>query len=247
MTPGSYLSQEPENFLLQELRSPSTYNAIITELAKGKLKPTEIADGAHVDKPRVSQCLDRLIELSIVTKTRPVGNKKVNTVRYEIADPLFAFHHRFTEQYLETIDAGLGHSVVQHIMTEQFSTYVGHWFEITCMHWLRRMMASGQIPILFKEIGSWWGTNPKTKTEEEIDIVIADDEGACLAAECKWHNRRVEPGVIMQLRERAALVAGSRQIPLYVFSKSGFSPAAQRLANETGVVLVTARDMFEEQ
>ena len=50
----------------------------------------------------------------------------------------------------------------------------------------------------FTDLGRWWGTNPKTKTQEEIDIMGTDKD-----TECKWINEKVDLGVLETLAERS--------------------------------------------
>ena len=54
----------------------------------------------------------------------------------------------------------------------------------------------------FTDLGRGWGTNPKTKTQEEIDIMGTDKDTA-LFAECKWINEKVDLGVLETLAERS--------------------------------------------
>ena len=54
----------------------------------------------------------------------------------------------------------------------------------------------------FTALGRWGGTNPKTKTQEEIDIMGTDKDTA-LFAECKWINEKVDLGVLETLAERS--------------------------------------------
>ena len=41
---GSFLSAEPDNFLMQEVRSPASYNAVLAAVAQGCVRPIEVAD-----------------------------------------------------------------------------------------------------------------------------------------------------------------------------------------------------------
>lgn len=39
------------------------------------------------------------------------------------------------------------------------------------MDYLIAQNAKGELPILFTSIGKWWGTNPATRNQVEIDLV----------------------------------------------------------------------------
>ena len=49
LDPSSYLFEEPENLLRQELREPAIYNSIITAVANGASKQSEIASKAGIE------------------------------------------------------------------------------------------------------------------------------------------------------------------------------------------------------
>ena len=100
------------------------------------------------------------------------------------------------------------------------------------------------MPILFTEIGRWWGTNRKTHTQEEIDL-IAKDGDRYLFCECKWRNERLEDAVLKKLEERADIFCAERKETWYVlFSKSGFSEALKKETEiRKDLLLIEARDM----
>lgn len=88
---GSFLSVEPENFLMQEMRSPATYNTIITAIANGNEKATDITNAAHISTAALNAYLNNLIELGIVERITLAiqGNRK--QVLYKLKDNLFRF------------------------------------------------------------------------------------------------------------------------------------------------------------
>ena len=96
----------------------------------------------------------------------------------------------------------------------------------------------------FNDIGRWWGTNPKTKQQEEIDIMGTDKDSA-LFAECKWTNEKVDLGVLETLMERSALFNYKKK-HFYLFAKTGFTKGCIDRANEAGnVTLVTYKEILK--
>lgn len=61
---GAYLSEEADNFLSQEVRSPAAYNAIIAAIADGCVRPQGISDRTRIRPPLVQQYLARLEKLA---------------------------------------------------------------------------------------------------------------------------------------------------------------------------------------
>lgn len=53
-------------------------------------------------------------------------------------------------------------------------TYIGKQFESICLQWIQRKNAAGELPFPVFEFGQWWGTNPKTREQVDIDVVAAN-------------------------------------------------------------------------
>lgn len=135
--------------------------------------------------------------------------------------------------------------VAERIVSEEFSTFVGPVFEDVCRQWLLRQAASGEIKTIPLEVGSWWGTNPSTREQEEIDVVLRGADGDVVVGECKWKNAPVDASVLGRLKKRASLIDGGESAELYLFSKSGFEDECRERARQAGNVhLVTAKEMF---
>ena len=99
----------------------------------------------------------------------------------------------------------------------------GVTFEKICTDYLYSRNAKGELPFLFTTIGRWWGTNPQTHEQVEIDI-IANEQKDYLIGECKWRNEKLDIGVLDSLREKADIFCKKREHTWFVlFSKSGFT------------------------
>ena len=83
--------------------------------------------------------------------------------------------------------------------------------------------------------------NPKTRQQEEIDIIGSADKNTALFGECKWRNESVDLGVLETLVERSKLFNFSKK-HFYIFSKSGFTNGCIDKANELGNVSLIAYD-----
>ncbi len=257
----SFLYGEPDSFLQQELRDPSNYNAIIRTIANGVGKLTEIADGAGLDRTAVSSYLRSLDALGIVFPHKPIIDANRKKVRYVLGDNLFRFWYRFVPRFLTPLQAGREHQVAQLIEGEQLSAFLGASFEEVCRQWLVAHMgetvalatdsANGKrngiqrnsltIPLIM-DIGSWWGTDRELRQEADIDIVALAENGTTIFGECKWRTKPTDANVIDTLCHRASLFAFPKH-ELVVFSKSPFTKACVKRAQEVGCHLITLADM----
>ncbi|NLM71514.1 MAG: ATP-binding protein [Synergistaceae bacterium] len=243
LDPNSFLFEEPANLLKQELREPRTYNAILGAIAGGASRLNEIATRSGCESGLCSRYLAVLMELGIVRKERPLLEKSNRKTIYSIEDPLFRFWHRFIPENLTMIMAFRTEGVFERGILPFLPTYMGPVFERMCTQHL--LHSPGALPFSLKEIGRWWGTDPGTRTQEEIDIVgVSHDGSRALFAECKYTSKQVGLDVFERLRRRSQLlrVAGE---PFYMlFAKSGFSAQLRREGSIGNVRLVTLKDLY---
>ena len=121
--------------------------------------------------------------------------------------------------------------------------YMGRIFESICRQYLLRLNINDKLPFLFDSIGRWWGGNPLTKKQCEIDI-IASSKTSLIIGECKWQNEKFELSVFNDLKEKAALFAG-KEVYFYLFSKSGYKTALIEESKKNKLLtLVGLEDLF---
>ena len=232
LEPSSYLFEEPSNLLKQEIREASTYNAIISAIASGSSRLSEIASKARLESSACSSHLNKLIALGLIRKEEPFMEKTTRKTIYAVEDPLFRFWYRFIPSHISLLQNGMIDLVCARIM-EQFSQYMGQVFEEICKQWLWRQNRQGLLPFTFLSLGRWWGSDPRKKIEAEIDIAASDGENSLLFCECKWTNEPVNASVLEMLVERSYLLTATNRHYI-VFSKSGFTDGCRECARSIG-------------
>ena len=241
LNPASAIFEEPVNLLKQEVREPAIYTAIITAIATGSSRMSEICSKVGEETNTVSTYIKNLVTLGIIQKESPYGEKSSKKSIYSISDNMFRFWYRFVPENASLIARGAADLVYQRIEPE-LSSYMGAVFEDICTQYLWKQLIDGDSPINFRELGRWWGTNAKTRSQEEIDIMGAD-KNAALFAECKWTNEKVDLAVLETLVERSNLFSYKVK-HFYLFAKSGFTKGCTEKAAELGnVTLVTYNEM----
>ena len=244
LNPASSIFEEPNNLLKQEVREPAIYNAVITAIATGASKMSEISGKIDEDTSVCATYIKNLISLGIVEKEMPYGEKSGRKTIYSIEDNMFRFWYRFVPENTSLISRGAADLAYSRIAPE-LSAYMGGVFEEICKQYLWRLLLAGKCAVSFTELGRWWGTNPKTRTQEEIDIMGTDKDSA-LFGECKWTNDKVDLGVLETLVERSSLFHFGKT-HFYLFSKSGFTKGCRDKAAALGnVSLVSYGDMLRE-
>lgn len=243
LAPFSPLYEEPLNLLKQEVREPAVYIAIITAIAAGASRMSEISSKVGENTNVCATYLKNLISLDIVKKDSPYGEDNSKRSIYFIDDNMFRFWYRFVPGNISMIARGASDLVYKRI--EPFmSDYMGKVFEEICKQYLWKQLLSGKSPIEFNSLGRWWGNDPVHKSQTEIDIIGEQDKETALFAECKWRNEKADIGVLETLIERSKLFRYKKNC-YFIFSKSGFTKGCVAKAAESGnVFLVPYSDMI---
>ena len=243
LDPTSFIYEEPMNLLKQEVREPAVYTAIVTAIATGASRISEISVKVGEDTGACAAYLKNLIALGIVKKETPYGEKASKKTIYSIGDPMFRFWYRFVPENASLIARGAADLVYRRI-EPQLSDYMGKVFEDICRQYLWKLLLSGKSPVEFTSLGRWWGNDPIHKRQAEIDIMGEQDKNTALFGECKWTNEKVDLGVLETLIERSTLFT-YQQKHFFLFSKSGFTKGCVEKAKEMGSVsLITYSDIL---
>ena len=242
LNPTSALFEEPENLLKQEVREPALYNAVITAIATGSTRMSEISGKVGEDTNVCSTYVKNLVALGIIRKETPYGEKASRKAIYAIEDNLFRFWYRFVPENNSIIARGAADLAYKRI--EPFlPDYMGKVFEEICKQYLWKLLLAGKCPVAFSSLGRWWGNDPVEKRQAEIDILAEQDKTAALFGECKWTNEKVGLGVLETLVKRSELFPYKKK-HYYLFAKSGFTKGCTDGAKEMGnVTLVRYGDM----
>ena len=243
LNPMSFLYEEPTNLLKQEVREPAIYTAIIAAIASGASRMSEISGKVGENTTVCANYIKNLINLGIVQKETPYGEKASRKSIYSIEDNMFRFWYRFVLDNNSIIARGAADLAYKRI-EPKLSDYMGKVFEEICKQYLWKQLLSGSCPIEFSSLGRWWGNDPNEKSQTEIDIMGEQDKTTALFAECKWTNEKVDISVLETLVKRSELF-NYKTKHYYLFSKSGFTKGCIDKANEMGnVSLVEYRDII---
>lgn len=243
----SYLYEESLLLLRQEVQEPGVYSAIIESIASGYTKANEISTKIGEDAAKCLKYIKTLCELGILYKETPWGDKESSRKTiYGISDFMFRFWYRYVFTNRSLVETGASKAIWVKKINPDYSNYMGIVFEKVCMDYLKEQNARGELPFLFTSIGRWWGTNPVTRNQIEIDIV-ANDNKDFLIGECKWRNEKLDVTILRQLKEKADIFHKNRENTWYVlFSKSGFTETVIEEAKKDKNILLVDVDRLME-
>jgi AAA+ ATPase superfamily predicted ATPase len=239
----SYLFEEPSNLLQQEVREPAIYNAVINAIATGSSRLAEISSKVGEQTGACSAYLKNLISLGIIKKETPITEKISRKTIYSIADNMFRFWYRFVPANMSIIQQGMVETAYKNI-SGQISAYMGEVFEEICKQYLWKLNREGKAVCTFIELGRWWGNDPVSRSEVEIDLLGIADRDSAIFCECKWTNEDVDLSVLETLLKRSSLLTFNKKY-YYVFAKNGFTTGCVKRAEELGnVTLIAYKDMY---
>jgi len=223
LSKGSFLYDEVNFLLKQELREPKIYKNILKAISFGNTKFGEIMNFTGIDKSKLFVYLDTLDSLKITEKKIPLLDKpKSKKGRYFIKDNFFKFWFRYILPNRSTLEEGKIDVVVKKIK-DDYTNYIGRSiFESVC----EECLWSVKLPFLPERMGKQWGSfrdDGRTKTYE-IDIVtLNESKKQILFGECKWQNRVNANKILADLKEKTRYMnwkKDSRKEYYAIFAKS---------------------------
>lgn len=241
---SSYLFEEPENLLKQELREPAIYNSVISAIAGGASRLNEIATKVGLESGVCTKYLKVLLDLGILKKETPITEKPGKKTIYAIDDNFFRFWYRFVPRNMSVISAGRMNHVYEQAVKKYYPDYMGLVFEKMCQEYLSRY--AKDLPILLSTVGQWWGTDSKTRKEVQIDIVGTPVEGnEYLIGSCKYRNEKIGMDELELIQKYASVFRKDGLFHYFIFSKGGFTPALLEAGEKGEVTLVTLDDLYQ--
>jgi AAA+ ATPase superfamily predicted ATPase len=238
LNPSSILFEEPFLILKQEVREPSLYNAILSAIANGATKLSEIAAVIGEETSVAAAYLKNLALMEIVSKETPATENTAKKTIYRISDSVFRFWYRFLPDVLSEIQQirpDLAYRKIEPLLTD----YMGEVFEEICRQYLSGLSDSGKTPFPLKSIGRWWGMDPFTREKLQVPILASDEHNSMLFGTCKWSSEKMDVAELTHLIEMSEFFSCQEQ-HFYLFSKSGFTRTCQDTAEQlSNVTLVS--------
>ena len=244
LDPGSMFVAEPELLLYDEVRDTRVYQAILQAIGTGAHTLEEVASTTLIGKTHLSAYLARLQELRFVERRLPatVPPQKIRLSRmgrYHLTDPFLRFYYRFVAP--QRSEVGYQPASILALIKEQLRAFVGATaYEELCREWIVTASQAGRLPFEVQQVGSHWSRGV------QVDVVGVNwQEKAILLGECKWGADRVARDVVTELIEKTPKVSAilpdeGKQWSIHyaLFSRAGFTPAAQTLAEEHEALLI---------
>lgn len=246
-SPGGFLFGEPTMLLRQELREPALYNSILRAIAHGANRQNEISGTAGIERGHLPRYLHVLTELGMVERAVPFGEDPERSRKgiYRLRDACYDFWYRFVSPAVADVESGAGELAFRSVTPGALAEYLGHRFERVCLEWLLAEALAGRLPVEATSVGTWWGADPKTRSQTDIDVVAASCVSkTALIGECKYRNSFNETEAVESILGKTHLLKGYEVEKCYLFSKEPVS--AKTLKKYDRVEFVTLPDLYAD-
>ncbi|MGG7049031.1 MULTISPECIES: ATP-binding protein [unclassified Campylobacter] len=226
LNPNSYLYNEPQFILQNEVNEPVTYFSILEAIANGEHKLGNIASRLGKNVQNITSFIAKLTELDIIYKEVPIledNPAKSKKGLYFIKDNFFRFWFCYVLPYKSQLELG-NTNYVRKKIAENFNGFISPVYEQLCIEYLLK-----NYEIL--KCGRCWDK------DLEIDA-IGIGKDYIILAECKYSNKKVGVDILEQLKQKASRLNSNLAVKHYIlFSKSGFTDELKKIKSNE-VVLV---------
>ena len=234
----SFLYEEPNFLLKNEVAEVGSYFSIIKTIAQGNHKLSKISTVLEVPQTGLSKYLQTLINLDILEREVPITEsnpEKSKKGLYKIKDNFILFWFNFVYPNLSYIETNNSKIVLDKIKNNFADNHVSYVYEQICREKAWDINISKQLG--YNKIGRWWNNN------EEIDVVAINEETKeIMFGECKYTNKPMDIDILLKLEEKARLVEwhnDNRNERYILFSISGYTDRLKEVCeNRDDVILV---------
>jgi len=230
--PASTFIDEGELLLRSEMPEAAGYFRMMSAVAAGRTKFSEIANEAGMDPTR---SLEKLVRVGLLERVAPVTENPDRTKRrrYRISDNFLLFWFRFIYPNRGQILGPAGATVIKKLVLPHLDDHMGPVFEDICRQFVVRAGGRRGLPETTK-VGPWWSTDAQT----EIDVVGLDGKRPVLAGEVKW-SKQADRRDLRSLQDKVARLPQAANSKLAMFAREQFTGLSPKDA-----LLFTAKDLY---
>lgn len=182
---GTYLYEEAEHMVKEELRETNVYNTILASLAEGMHKLNDLHLHTGFSRAKISVYIKNLMELELVEKVFSYDTEgKANTQKgiYRISNHFVHFYFTFIYpnlSFLESIDSV---AFYEEFIGPYFKSYVEKYFKTVCTQRMEHWNRIGKLPFEVERFGEWVGKFGN------IDIIAQSEEGKTIIGLCNFEK-----------------------------------------------------------
>jgi len=177
--PNGLFHDEPSFVLKDDLEGAAQAVSVLTLVAQGCQRPSEIAARLQVPQTALGRPLKRLMALGLVLRDVPFGcdPKNAKKTLYKIADPFLRFWYTFALPRYSDPNFLAGRDDRKAI-ERPFSVFLGQVWEQLVRDTLLLRRLPG-VDVRWSKVGRWWGSG-KDCRPMEVDVLAESSDGKTL-------------------------------------------------------------------
>ncbi|MCR5357575.1 MAG: AAA family ATPase [Lachnospiraceae bacterium] len=214
---GGYFTEEQvKTVVTGDKQDPALYNTIISAVATGHTKNSEIA--TYIGSDDVTYPLKVLVGAELLE--RRVAKKPY----YVLNDSMLQFWFKYVNRAISLINAGNGDVYYHSNVKEHLHDFMGKVFEKMAKEYLMLNAGRNGLPILTEIVDYQTSVLDEEKKPKqiEIDLLGKNDKNILLAGECKFRNSPFDKEELENLMNKVKYIPANNPL-ICIFSLSGFT------------------------
>ena len=258
LSPSGFLHEEPRFLLDQEVDSPTNYLSILSVVARGASRTSDIARLIGKNVTEMAPYIKVLVELGYLERRVPFNEKKPQSSKnalYAIGDEFIDFWFKYVWPYAGELEMGNEAPSLAALSATFQSNKVPFAFEKICRQEFVRKCAEGEIAFSPMRVEGYWNRRGDLELDmcalesdvEDFDAWTQGGESAhsiprMFVGECKYHAEK--PFSVAEFNElvrKASLLpaAQGKDVIYGLFSATGFDEElAERAKGDKRLILV---------
>ncbi len=227
---GGYFSEEQiKTVITNERQNPAIYNSIISAVATGHTKNSEIATYVGAD--------DITYPLKVLTKAEILEKRMSKKPYYVLNDSMLEFYFRYVNRATSLINAEKGSLYFQSEVKGHIHTFMGKIFEKMAKEYLMMHAGTEGFPLLtditdFQDSVIDEDNRPR---QIEIDLLGKNGKTILLVGECKFKNAQFDMEDYEKLMDKIKYLPASNPL-VCIFSLAGFSEYVREKAKNCRLI-----------
>lgn len=196
---GYFAEEQVQTLVTADRSNPAAFNAIISSVAAGHTKYSELA--ADAGGGDISYYLRSLVSTNVLEKRSSKGKPY-----YILRDGILSFCFKYVSRVQSLINAGRGKRYYSALVKGRLHEYMRPVFEQMARQYLFKRMGTDELPSFATEIERLQ-TSVKdgegATRQVELDLVAKEGKRIVLVGECKFRNQSFDAGELEKLREKS--------------------------------------------
>jgi hypothetical protein len=233
---GGYFTEEQvKTVITNEKQNPALYNSIVSAIATGHTKNSEIASCVGMD--------DITYPLKMLQKAEIIEKRVAKGPYYVLNDTMLVFWFKFVNRAISLINVGKGEKYYIDSVSKQLHDFMGDVFEKICKEYLFMKVGEDKYPIV-TEIDNYQKTildDEGKKRQIEVDILGKNGKDIQIIGECKFQSEKIDKATYEVFLEKVHYINAKKPL-LCMFSLSGYTQYVKENAGD--VLLLTIDDLY---